>query len=128
MKKYNIYLFIIIFLCLMEITIILSNIDDSNKVVETISTNYNNKEVKINEIIDYVNLNEMGEIKKITNDNLGYLVEIEKVIMSQDISQFINEKYNNEKIYDYKFIMKDKEIICSITILFPKLISSITKT
>ncbi|NLK93604.1 MAG: hypothetical protein GX275_00240 [Clostridiales bacterium] len=125
MKKYNIYLFIVIFLCIMEITIILCNIDDSNKVIETISTNYNNKEVKINEIIDYVNLNEMGEIKKITNDNLGYLVEIEKVIMSQDISQFINEKYNNEKIFDYKFIMKNKEIICNITILFPKFISSI---
>ena len=125
MKKYNIYLFIVIFLCIMEITIILCNIDDSNKVIETISTNYNNKEVKINEIIDYVNLNEMGAIKKITNDNLGYLVEIEKVIMSQDISQFINEKYNNEKIFDYKFIMKNKEIICNITILFPKFISSI---
>lgn len=121
MKKLNKKIFIIGLLFLLEsIVIIYGNNITRNNIASPVTY----KEVNISQIIYIIKDRKLGEINRISENSLGYLVEVESIVPTDEISSILTNKFSEFKINNYKITINSEESIINITIFYPKSIKT----
>ncbi len=121
MKKLNKKIFIIGLLFLLEsIVIIYGNNITRNNIASPVTY----KEVNISQIIYIIKDRKLGEINRISENSLGYLVEVESIVPTDEISSILTNKFSEFKINNYKITINSEESMINITIFYPKSIKT----